>query len=185
LEVVIEGEGGVAVNNAELACKFNSIRDGGKTAFEEIYNDMKTPVYTIIFRITRDEALSEDILQEVFVKLFLSPLGPSIKNLRAYVFQMARNLAVNGMKKQPRHIPLDKISNTVHQPMDDASLRIDIEDALKALPAQDCEIVTLHLIGDLKFREIAEIMGIPLGTALWKYRQAIGKLQKSISGGAL
>ena len=173
------------MNNAELACKFNSIRDGDKTAFEEIYNDMKTPVYTIIFRITRDEALSEDILQEIFVKLFVSPLEPSVKNFRAYVFQMARNLAINSMKSQARHVSLDEISNTVHQLLNDFSLRMDIDDALKALPAQECEIVTLHIIGELKFREISEIMQIPLGTALWKCRQAIGKLQKSISGGAL
>ena len=172
------------MNNAELACRFNSIRGGDKTAFEEIYNDMKTPVYTIICRITRDESLSEDILQEVFVKLFVSPLPPSVKNPRAYVFQMARNLAINGTK-QARHVSLDEISDTVCQPLDDISQRLDIDDALKALPAQECEIVTLHIIGELKFREIAEIVGIPLGTALWKYRQAIGKLQKSISGGTL
>jgi len=175
----------MAVNNAELACAFNSIRGGGKAAFEALYNDMKTPVYTVIFRITRDEALSEDILQEVFVKLYTSPLGPSVKNPRAYVFQMARNLAIDGTKKQTRHVSLDDVSNSLYQPMDDFSLRMDMEDALKSLPAPDCEIVTLHIIGELKFREIAEIMGIPLGTALWKYRRATGKLQKIISGGAL
>jgi len=173
----------MAVNNAELACRFSSIRDGDKTAFEELYNDMKTPVYTIIFRITGDEALSEDILQEVFVKLYLSPLDPSIKNPRAYIFQMARNLAINGMKKQTRHISLDDIPNAAHQPMDDFSQRLDIDDALKALPARECEIVTLHLVAELKFREIAEIVNIPLGTTLWRYQKAIGKLQKSISGG--
>jgi len=97
---------------------------------------------------------------------------------------MARNLAINGTK-QARHVSLDEISDTVHQPLDDVSQHMDIDDALKALPAQECEIVTLHIIGELKFREIAEVMGIPLGTALWKYRQAIDKLQKSISGGAL
>jgi len=173
----------MAVNNAELACKFNSIRDGDKTAFEELYNDMKTPVYTVIFRITRDEALSEDILQEVFVKLFVSPLEPSVKNLRAYIFQMAHNLALAGLKGQARHIPLDEISNAAYQPLDDVSLRLDVDDALKTLPMQECQIVTLHIIGELKFREIAEILQIPLGTALWKYQKAIGKLQKYISGG--
>jgi len=173
------------VNNAELACKFSSIRDGDKTAFEELYNDMKTPIYMIIFRITRDESLSEDILQEIFVKLFVSPLEPSVRNPRAYVFQMAHNLAIYGTRSQARHVSLDEISNTVHQPLDDFSWRVDMDDALQALPAQECEIVTLHIIGELKFREISEIMGIPLGTALWKYRQAIGKLQKIISGGTL
>ena len=157
------------MNNAELACAFNSIRDGDKTAFEELYNDMKTPIYTVIFRITWDASLSEDILQEVFVKLYTSPLPPSIKNPRAYVFQMARNLAINSTK-QARPISLDEISDTLHRPLDDFSLRMDIDDALKTLPAQECQIVTMHIIGALKFREISDIMQIPLGTALWKYK---------------
>ena len=97
---------------------------------------------------------------------------------------MAHNLAINGMKNQARHISLDEISDTVQQPADDFSLRMDMDDALKTLPAQECQIVTLHIIGELKFREISEIVQIPLGTVLWKYQKAIGKLQKIISGGA-
>ena len=171
------------MNNAELACTFNSIRGGDKTAFEELYNDMKTPIYTVIYRITWDQSISEDILQEVFVKLFVSPLPPSIKNPRAYIFQMARNLAVNGAGSQARHVSLDEIPDAVHQPLDDYSLRMDIEDALKSLPAQECQIVTMHIIGELRFREISGIMQMPLGTALWKYQKAKEKLRAFISGG--
>jgi RNA polymerase sigma-70 factor (ECF subfamily) len=175
--------GGVTVNNIELTEKFHDIRNGDKTAFDELYQDMQTPIFTIISRITWDKSISEDIMQEVFVKLFLSPPEPSIKNPRAYVFQMARNLAINSMKKQPHHISLDEISETVHQPLDDFLLRMDIDDALKSLPSEECQIVTLRIIGELKFREISEIMKIPLGTALWKYQKAIAKLQKIIAGG--
>ena len=170
------------MNNDELAIKLQAIRNGDKSAFDELYQDMKTPVFTIISRITWDWSLSEDILQEVFIKLFLSPPGSSINNPRAYIFQMARNLAINSMKKQPRHVPLDDIAETVQQQSADFSLRIDIDDALKALPSQECQIVTLHVIGELKFREISEMMKIPLGTVLWKYQKAIGKLQKTIQG---
>ena len=63
---------------------------------------MKTPIFTIIFRIVWDKSMSEDILQDVF-----SPPEPSIKNLRAYIFQIAHNLAINSTKKQPQHVPLD------------------------------------------------------------------------------
>jgi RNA polymerase sigma-70 factor (ECF subfamily) len=80
---------------------------------------------------------------------------------------------------------LDEIADNVHQPLDDLALRMDIEDSMKSLPAQECQIVTLHVIGELKFREISEMMSIPLGTVLWKYQKAISKLQKTITGDAL
>jgi RNA polymerase sigma-70 factor (ECF subfamily) len=170
------------VNNNELAQKLNAIRNGDKIAFEEIYKDLRTPIFTIINRITWDRVVSEDILQEVFVKLFLSPPDP-LKNPRAYIFQIARNLAIDSVRKQKPNISLDEISETVHQPLEDFSLQMDIDDALKSLPAQECEIVTLHVIGGLTFREIAEVTKTPSGTVKWKYQKAISKLQKILSGG--
>ena len=173
------------MNNDELQMKFNAIHKGDKTAFDEIYKDLHTPIFTIISRITWDKALAEDILQEVFVKLYLSPPEPSITKPRAYIFQIARNLAIDSVRKHTQSISLDEISEAVPYPFDDLSLRMDIEDALKSIPAQECQIVTLHVIGELKFREISEIMAIPLSTVIWKYQKAIGKLKKILSGGSL
>jgi RNA polymerase sigma-70 factor (ECF subfamily) len=124
-------------------------------------------------------------MQEVFLKLYQSPPEPHIKNLRAYIFQMARNLAIDSTRKQHPDISLDEIADTTHRPFDDLSLRMDIEDALKNLSAQECQIVTLHVIGELKFREISVIMQIPLGTVYERYKKAIGNLKKTISGGTL
>jgi RNA polymerase sigma-70 factor (ECF subfamily) len=64
--------------------------------------------------------------------------------------------------------------------MDDIAQRMDVNDALDRLPAQEREIVTLRVIGGLKFREISEVMDIPSGTAKWKYQKALGKLQNMI-----
>jgi RNA polymerase sigma-70 factor (ECF subfamily) len=175
------------MNKEELTIKLKAIRSGDKTAFSELYQDLQTPIYTIIFRITWDKYTSEDVLQELFIKLFLSPPEPSIKNPRAYIFQMARNLAIDSVRKrtQDTHMSLDEIENTVHQPLDDVTLRMDIEDALKSLPAKECQIATLRVIGELKFREISIIMNIPLGTTIWKCQKAISKLQKIMNGGSL
>jgi len=172
------------VNNNELANKLSAIRNGNRAAFEELYKDLRTPIFTIINRITWDRAISEDILQEVFLKLFLSPPEP-LKNPRAFIFQIARNLAIDSVRKHKQNISLDEISETVHQPLDDLSQRMDIDDALKSLPVQECEIVTLHIVGGLTFREIAGVMKIPSGTAKWKYQKAISKLQKILSGGTI
>jgi len=172
------------VDNNELTNKLNAIRQGDKIAFEELYKDLRTPIFTIIYRITWDKTISEDILQEVFLKLFLSPPNPLIKKPRAYLFQIARNLAIDSMRAQSQHMSLDEIADTIPQPLNDLLPQTDIDDALKSLPAQECEIVTMHVIGELKFREISELMKIPLGTVLWKYQKAITKLQKIITGGS-
>jgi len=171
------------VKNADIAIKISDMRKGTDSkSFEELYKDLKTPVYTIIFRITWNKALSEDILQEVFLKLYLSPPAAEVKNPRAYIFRIARNLAIDSVRKQGSHISLDEIGDAVHQPLDDIPLKMDIENALKALPEQERQLVTLHINADLKFREISEILDMPLGTALWKYRKAISKLQKYLGG---
>jgi len=80
---------------------------------------------------------------------------------------------------------LDDIENTVYLQAEDVTLKLDVENAMKTLPLNECQIVTLHINGELKFREISEIMSISLGTVLWKYQKAIGKLHSIISGGAL
>ena len=178
------------MNNSALRVKLNAIADKNNTAFAELYNELKTPIYTIINRIVWDRQASQDIMQEVFLKLYLSPPSPSIKNPRAYIFQMARNLAIDNTRKalqSQQYLSLDspEIENTAHSPSDDLPLRmdtrIDIESALKRITAPECQIVTLHLIGELKFREIAEIMSMPLGTVLWRYQKAIEKLRKLLS----
>jgi RNA polymerase sigma-70 factor (ECF subfamily) len=171
------------VNNDDLRKKLTALRAGDKTALEEIYDCLKTPMYTIILRVTRDKSLSEDILQEVFVKLYLSP-PISAKNPRAYLFQMARNLAVDGVRKLPRFAGLDDVENLVYLP-DDPSERMDLEHAMQTLPLRDCQIVSLHVNGGLKFREIAVMLGIPLGTVIWQYHRAIQRLRSHLSGGAI
>ena len=172
------------MDNDELRKKLNALQAGDKTALEEIYDNLKTPMYTIILRVTRDRSLSEDILQEVFVKLYQSP-PVRAKNPRAYMFQMARNQAVDGVRKQPRFADLDDVESLAYSP-DDDDLKMDIDQAMQTLPLQECQIVSLHINGELKFREIADMLGIPLGTAIWKYHKAIGRLRTHLSdGGAI
>jgi len=171
----------------ELRPLLAAVAAGDRTAFEEIYNRLKTPMYTIILRITRDKSLSEDILQEVFVKLFLSP-PVTAKNPRAYLFQMARNLAVDGVRQRQGAPPcagLDDAEHLVYRPAEDLSKKMDIEAALQTLPPLDCQIVSLHVNGAFTFREIAGMMGMPLGTALWRYHRAIGRLRSLLSVGGV
>lgn len=132
------------MNKDELQHKLLALQNGDRLAFEEIYTQLKTPVYTIILRIIQDKSLSEDILQDVFVKLYQSPPKPPIKNPRAYIFQMARNLAIDNVRKLPQFADLDSVENVMHLPTEDFSMKMDIDHVMKTLPLQECQIVTSY-----------------------------------------
>lgn len=159
----------------ELQTWLHSIHEGDKLAFEMLYENMHHPLFTIIYRITQDKALSEDILQDLFLKLYLSPPKVST-NSRAYLCQMARNLAIDSMRKNKPKVDLELAEKTIIQ-ADDLSQAIDLEDAIQSLSERECQIFTMHIDAGLKFQEIAFILNTPLGTVFWVYQKAIMKLR--------
>lgn len=169
------------MDDMELRGALEALRRGDRDRFEEIYRDMGTPVFTVILRITQDRALSEDVLQEVFVKLFRSPPGPEIRKPRAYLLQTARNLAIDALRRQPRHEDIEDCRGLSRDGPPMGEERLDLERALGALSLPERQIVVLHVNGDLRFREIAEMLHMPLGTVLWRYRRAIGALRAMLS----
>ena len=171
------------MDNKQIKACLSKITSGDKKAFEELYQDLSIPIYTIVFRLTKNKESSEDILHDLFIKLYQSPPGSSVKNPRAYIFQMAHNLALNNIRKVP---PAGLNEN--HIIFDDAfsgsvALQADIAIILKKLTHDELEIVSFRINGDLKFKEISEILQIPLGTILWKYQKAIGKLRIYLNDG--
>jgi len=165
----------------DLQQLLTSMRQGDKAAFEALYENLKKPLYTVILRITRAPMLAEDILQDVFVKIYLEPPATTI-NPRAYLYRMAYNLAIDSLRKHRACADLEEAETTIYSKFDDSCNKIDIERAFFALTEKECSIVTLHINGALKFREVAAIMEMPLGTVLWTYQKAIRKLRNLLEG---
>ena len=165
----------------QLLAVLERLGQGDKTALEELFYELRTPVFTIILRIVGHRELAEDILQEFFLRLFRSPPAASIQKPRAYLFRMARNMAIDGLNARREHLPLEECPEPVEYP--DLDRRLDLEDAVAALPLTERQLVTLHLNGGLTFRELGELLEMPLGTALWRYRKAIGALRDMLNGG--
>ena len=166
---------------SDLNKLLDSVRGGDKTAFEDLYERMKKPLFTIILRITHDFAQSEDILQELFLKIYLST-PENTANPRAYMCRMARNLAIDSVRRKKTEVGLEEAEHHAWHPQDDSAAELDIENAIMALAERERQIVTLHLNGGLKFREVAAIMELPLGTVLWAYRKAINELRSTLGG---
>lgn len=160
------------------------VRDGDKNAFAQLYYELKQPVFVIISRIVRSEAMAEDVTQDVFVKLYASPPDPSVKNPRAWIFRMARNLAIDTLRKQ-RDTELDDVDLPGADPAEGIDTRLDLEAAIRRLPRSEREILALHLNAELPFREIAQIVGLTVPAAYRKYRKALKALRNMLNGGAL
>ena len=169
------------MTDKELSGKLMKLKTGDKNAFEEIYHEISGTAYTVAYRITGDRHLSEDIIQEFFVKLYKKPPETPLEKPRAYLLRMVHNLTVDKLEKQ--HINLDDCENMLPDKTDTTDERIDLERAFEKLTKDERQLVALHLSGGFKFREIAEMMNIPTGTALWRYRKAINKLRNILNGG--
>lgn len=161
---------------------FTRIQNGDKDSFTCVYQELKQPVYTISYRITQSKETAEDITHDVFVKLFSSPPDSSVKNIRAWIFQMARNLSIDALRKKSRMAEQDEDISSVDS-YDRIHLRMDIETALRRLPCDEREIITLHLNADLKFKEISKIVNLSLPATYRKYRKALNCIQTELNGG--
>lgn len=163
---------------------FEKMRHGDKEAFAQIYNELKQPVLTIVCRITRSKETAEDITQEVFVKLFTSPPDSSVNNPRAWIFQMARNLSIDALRKK-QCADIDGVELTADDETQDIAMKLDVERAIGTLPCTEREILSLRLNGDLQFGEIARIVGLSVPSTYRRYRKAIRTLRDLLNGGAL
>ncbi len=163
---------------------FLKLQNGDKEAFAHIYQELKQPVFTIACRIVQSPELAEDITHDVFVKLFTSPLDSSIRNPRAWIFQMTRNLALDALKEK-QCTDIEDLQIAANDMCSHILMRRDMETALSKLPRLEREIISLHLNGELHFHEISKIVGLSLPATYRKYRKALESLRTYLTGGAL
>ena len=166
----------------DLKGQFSKLRTGDKVAFEEIYTHLKQPVFTVCWRIVGSREAAEDLTHDVFVKLYVSPPDPSVKNERAWIFRMARNLAIDALRKR-QHTDGELVMDDKYYPFKTVDVRLDVESAINMLPYIDREVLSLRLNGGLSFKEVGAIMGLSLPATYRRYRKAIKFLRETLNGG--
>jgi RNA polymerase sigma-70 factor, ECF subfamily len=145
--------------------------------FDAFYDATKRKVFFAVITIVKDENLAEDLIQDTYLK-FLESIDyvKDNGNVVAYLTTIARNLAINMYNRRKKEI----IDNEQFNYMQSEEIPNDDQDIFKILDIledEEKEIVVMHVINDLKFREIATIVEKPLGTVLWIYNKAIKKLK--------
>ena len=159
---------------------FFRIRNGDKEAFSALYREYRTPVYTILIRIVGSRETAEDLLHDLFLRLFEAPPGEEVRNTRAWIFRMARNLAIDSLRTAH---PSEELDETIPGADGEIETSLDLASAMRYLPPAQRELVTLHAVLGLSFTEITQITGRSLPSVWRGYQSAIGLLRKRMNGG--
>jgi len=157
---------------------------GDAAAFAELYDACADRVHHYLTMRLRSRDDADDVLQETFVRLVRSLHKlQRVENLTAYLFTMARNEAMRHCerksKESTRQIELtaDDLFATPSSDIQTREAAEMIVVALRDLSEEQREVVELKVYGELTFREIGEVMGIPLATAATRYRTALERLK--------
>ena len=176
-------------------------RQGREAAYRELIGRYQRPVFSLIYRLVRDREKSEDLAQDTFIKVLnaLDRYDPSYK-FSSWIFKIAHNTSLDHLrKKEPITLSLEgsphaetaseqeasviQALSTEETPEDYAASRelgATLEVAIgKLRPEYRTAIILCHVEGR-PYEEIAETMGVPLGTVKTYIHRARNALKKEL-----
>ncbi len=181
-------------------------RLGREAAYRELVRRYERPIFSLIYRMVRDRELAEDLAQETFVKA-LKAVGsyrPEYK-FSSWIFKIANNAAIDHLRKRelatlsiegsPHAVTPDAMEATALQisgrlpgPLEELEARElggAIEEAIGRLRPEYRACILLRHVEGRPYEEIAEMLGLPLGTvktyihrARYELREALAHLRE-------
>jgi RNA polymerase sigma-70 factor (ECF subfamily) len=176
--------------------------DGSEAAHRELLRRYERPVFSLIYRMVRDRELAEDLVQETFVKV-LNALGsfrPEYK-FSSWIFKIANNATIDHLRRReletlsiegrpdattPTQIEASalQISHPGESPLDELEARelgSAIEKAIGRLRPEYRACIILRHIEQRPYEEIAEVLGLPLGTVKTYIHRARAELRELLA----
>lgn len=167
-----------ATPDAQLLRRF---RDGDLASFEELFARHYDLVYGVLFRLTGTRAEAEDLLQEVFLRLYQRPAAHG-ENVAGWLYRVALNTGYNALRAHSRREhrerrALSGVATSMREP-EEAVTRLEarrqVQNALVRIPERAAKLLVLRESG-FSYREMAEIIGVAegsIGTLLARAQEA-------------
>ena len=156
-----------------------------------LFEQFRTPLLRYLLTLGLSVQDAEEVIQEVFLALFQHlKKGKRDDNLRGWIFRVAHNLAMKQFrsaksKMERASVSIDEVqadfvspAASPEQMLQQAHAERQIQSVIKALPEQDRRCLYLRAEG-LRYREIADTLGISLGSVANSLERAIGKLSRA------
>ncbi len=186
-------------SDEELLRKFN---DGDADAFATLVRRYERPLYNFILRSVRRRERADELLQDVFLKVVQRSRDfKGNSKLSTWLYTIARNLCIDHSRKMVfrRHKSLDAPGRAASEEgptllertaaegaePDRAAvaedLRQRIGEAVEELPEEQKDVFLMRQVQGMRFREIAEVLGIPENTVKSRMRYALERLQRALA----
>jgi RNA polymerase sigma factor (sigma-70 family) len=161
---------------------------GSRTAldFEALYRDARDDLYAYVATMLHDRAAAEDVTALAFERAFRKhrSFDEGKGSQRAWLFGIARNAALDELRRRKRHATL------ATEPADDATSpedyaetamrRAALRTALTAPPPRDREVIALRYHAGLETAEVADVLGISRSNAATLLHRAMTKLREAL-----
>jgi RNA polymerase sigma-70 factor, ECF subfamily len=160
--------------------------NGESDAFEQVVKRYEQPVYHLCVRFLGVGAEAEDIAQETFIKAFVKRSNFDLtRPLMPWLLTIARRLCIDQLRYHKRANVASNETDTLESRDKDAEEMVSdkervsiISSGLEALPEGQRESVVLYHVDGLGYKEIAEVLDVPMGTVMTWLHRGRAKLQK-------
>ena len=179
------------LTDEQLVCEY---ANGNNEAFDTLLIRYKQRLFSYIFQMVRDRDLADDIFQETFIKAITTIRQGRYSDMgkfSAWLYRIARNLAVDSFRaeKGENVVSADDADydvfnrrelaeDTIEDVMVDLQIEEDLRRLVDRLPDVQRQVLEMRYYQDLSFKEIAEITGVSINTALGRMRYAILNLRR-------
>ena len=169
-----------------LVWKFNR---GSKDALRKLYQKYKDDLLGLAVTLLRDRSLAEDVVHDVFVSFARTAGSFALSGtMKGYLSTCVANCARDRNRLRSRlDVGLDAAEDMgadSDDPLEYAAGSEEagrLQDVLELLPYEQREIIVLHLHQEMRFREIAEALGISINTVQSRYRYGLEKLRSILN----
>jgi len=168
----------LSLNSGISDSLINKVALGESRAFDELYKKTKKIVFSIALSITKSPSDSEDITQEVYMKI-LEKAGSYQSNDKplAWIYAITKNQSISLIRKNKPIETIDRLEDDIRfSNVDNVIDKLILKSALDILSEEELQIVMLHYSG-LKHKEIALIIDKQSSTVLSKYNRSLIKMR--------
>ena len=165
-------------------------------AFEVFYDRHGGAAYSLAYRIVGDRAGAEDVTQDAFLSIWRSGAryDRARGSVRSWTLGIVRNRAIDALRRQAGRAPKLDLDDeaaleqrasadlTDEQALQRESAR-QLRGALRDLPSEQSKVIELAYFGGFSHSEIAEMLGMPLGTVKGRMRLGIEKIRTQLAEG--
>lgn len=161
---------------------------GDRVAFERVYDLIAGPVYGLVLRVLRDPAQSEEVAQEVLVEVWRN--AARYERVRgsatAWVMTIAHRRAVDRIRSAQAAVDReDRVARLeVHRPFDEVAESVEtrlererLRRCLAGLTELQHQSVTFAYYGGYSYREVAELLKVPLATVKTRMRDGLIRMR--------